>query len=150
MKVTILVDPSFVIITRCLLCLFYAWELEIRFIKKKMHCHYITYMATPLHKNPCTGGHNIYNFGRPFFGHHFYTLSLYRPYPKVEKKIFFKYTNLHFLRIIYLPLGWRSWNLQFLVSLTYRCHIPDLVNIGSVVLEKMLRDDAWQTTDANP
>ena len=33
-------------------------------------------MATPLHKNPCPGGHEIYNFGRPFRGHHYYTLSL--------------------------------------------------------------------------
>ena len=26
----------------------------------------MTYMATPLHKNPSPGGHEIYNFGRPF------------------------------------------------------------------------------------
>ena len=41
-------------------------------------------MAMPLHKNPCPGGHEIYNFGRPFLGLHYYTLSLYGP----EKKIF--------------------------------------------------------------
>ena len=53
-------------------------------------------MATPLHKNPCPGGHEIYNFGRPFLGHHYYTLSLYGLCPRVEKekKIFFqKYIN---------------------------------------------------------
>ena len=25
----------------------------------------MTYMATPKHKNPCTWGHEIYNFGKP-------------------------------------------------------------------------------------
>ena len=30
----------------------------------------------PQHKNPCPGGHIIYNFGRPFLGHHYYILSL--------------------------------------------------------------------------
>ena len=33
-------------------------------------------MATPLRKNPCPGGHEIYNFGRPFLGHHYYILNL--------------------------------------------------------------------------
>ena len=39
-----------------------------------MHFHYITYMATPHHKNPCPGGHVIYNVGTPFLDHHYYTL----------------------------------------------------------------------------
>ena len=34
-------------------------------------------MTTPLHKNPCPEGHEIYNFGRHFFGHHNYTLCLF-------------------------------------------------------------------------
>ena len=33
-------------------------------------------MATPWHKNTCPGGHEIYNFGRPFLGHYTYMLSL--------------------------------------------------------------------------
>ena len=37
---------------------------------------YMTYMAPPQHKNPCPGGHEIYNFGRPFLGHFYYALSL--------------------------------------------------------------------------
>ena len=46
------------------------------------------------------------------------------------------------------PLGGGSWNLQFLVSLPYRCHIPNLVKIGPVVLEKkMLTHDGRRTTD---
>ena len=41
------------------------------------------------------------------------------------------------------PWGGGSYNLQFLVSLLYRCYTPKLVQIGSVyvVLEKMLTDD---------
>ena len=40
-----------------------------------------------------------------------------------------------------------SWNLQFLVSLPYRCYVPNLVKIGSVVLEKkMLTDDTRRRT----
>ena len=103
----------------------------------------MTYMATSRHKNPCPGGHEIYNFcntfhghhycqvslsdlclgiektifnafslydlyglapapeslpwwsliynfGNPFLGHHYYTLSFTEPCPEIEKKIFFK------------------------------------------------------------
>ena len=70
MKFTILVDPSFVIINILSLsdlCL----GVEKKIFKEIMHFHYMTYMATPLHKNPCPGGHEIYNFGRPFLGHHY-------------------------------------------------------------------------------
>ena len=30
----------------------------------------------PLHQNHNPGGHDIYNFGRPFLGHYHFTLSL--------------------------------------------------------------------------
>ena len=47
----------------------------------------------------------------------------------------------------YLPFGWGSWNLQFLVSLPYRCYIPNLVRIGPVVSEeKMLTHDGRRQT----
>ena len=48
----------------------------------------MTYMATPLHQNPSPGGHEIYNFGRPFLGRHNYILSLSNLGLGVEKKIF--------------------------------------------------------------
>ena len=35
----------------------------------------MTYMAMPQCKNPCPWGHESYNFGRPFLGHHYYILS---------------------------------------------------------------------------
>ena len=38
--------------------------------------------------NPCPGGHENYNFGGPFLGHHFYILSLSDLCLVVEKMIF--------------------------------------------------------------
>ena len=58
-----------------ILTLFNLW-LGV-FLIEIMHFHYITFMTTPLHKNPCPEGHEIYNFGRHFFGHHNYTLCLF-------------------------------------------------------------------------
>ena len=59
-----------------------------KIFKEIMHFHYMTYMATPMYKNPCPGGHEIYNFGRSFLGYHNYALGLYGPCSGVEKKIF--------------------------------------------------------------
>ena len=49
----------------------------------------MTYMATSLHKNHRSGGHEIYNFGRTFLGHHYCTcqLNLFDLCLGVEKKI---------------------------------------------------------------
>ena len=44
------------------------------------------FMATPLHKTPCPGSHEIDNFGRPFLGHHNYLLGLSDLGLGVEKK----------------------------------------------------------------
>ena len=41
----------------------------------------MTYMATPEHKNPCPRGHEIYNFIRPFLGHHYY--RIYSPISRI-------------------------------------------------------------------
>ena len=43
-------------------------------------------MATPYHKNPSPGGHEIYNFGTPFLGHHYYILNLSDLCVGVKKK----------------------------------------------------------------
>ena len=48
----------------------------------------MTSMATPLHPNPSPGGHEIYNFGRPILGHHYYILSMSEPCPGVKNKTF--------------------------------------------------------------
>ena len=42
----------------------------------------------PHHKNPCPGGHEIYNFGRPFLGYHHLVLSLSEVCLGVEEQIF--------------------------------------------------------------
>ena len=41
-----------------------------------MHFHYMPIMATPQHKSPCPGGHEINNFDRPSPAYYYYTLSL--------------------------------------------------------------------------
>ena len=46
------------ILTLSVLCL----GEEKTIFKEIMHFHYMTYMVTPQHKNPCPGGHEIYNF----------------------------------------------------------------------------------------
>ena len=59
--------------------------VEKKILKEIMHFHHTTYMATPLHKNPCPGGHEIYNFGRPFLVHHYYIIGLSDLYLSEEK-----------------------------------------------------------------
>ena len=103
-------------------------------------------MTTPHHRNPCTRGHEIYNFGRGFLAHHYYIFSLSARCTGV-KKIFKQIQQFYtFYPQITSPLGGGSWNLQFLVSLPYRCYISNLVNIGPVVLEKKMltHDDGRQ------
>ena len=68
--------------------------------KKIMHFHYMTYMATPNTRTPAPGGHEIYNLGRPFLGHHYYILCLSEPCPGVEKNM----RNVSILPPNYLPL----------------------------------------------
>ena len=42
-------------------------------------------MATPKHKNPYYGGHEIYNFGWTYLDHHYIILSLSGLCLEVEK-----------------------------------------------------------------
>ena len=68
--------------------------VEKTFLKKIMHFHNMSYMTTPLHKNRCPRGHEIYNFGKPFLAYHYYILGLSDLCLVVEKKIFLKkYSN---------------------------------------------------------
>ena len=60
-------------------------EKRRTFFKETMHFHYITYMATPQHKNR---GHEIYNFGRPLPGHQNFILTLSVLCLGVESNIF--------------------------------------------------------------
>ena len=61
-------------------------------------------MATPLHKNPCHGGHEIYNFGRALL----ITIGLLCMDHAPEKRLRFLFSNasiLHFLPQITSPWG---------------------------------------------
>ena len=57
-----------------------------------MFFHYLTY-GIALAQELLPGGHEIYNFGRPFLGHHYYILSLSDLSLGVEKKIFKEITH---------------------------------------------------------
>ena len=41
--------------------------------EETLHFHYMT---LPKYKNPCPGGHKIYNYGIPYLGHHYYIFCL--------------------------------------------------------------------------
>ena len=63
-------------------------------------------MTTPQFKTPCTGAHEIYNFGRLFLWSSLLidTLSLSEPCPRVEKNFFLKTIDFTLLPQNYLPL----------------------------------------------
>ena len=77
MKFTIWVDPSFKSHHNYILNWSYPCLGVKKILKGIMYFHNMTYMATPQRKNPCLGGHEIYNLGRPFLGHHQNILSLF-------------------------------------------------------------------------
>ena len=75
-------------------------------------------MVTPLHKNPCPGGHEIYKFGRPFLGHHYYILVFSDQCLEVEKKIFKKYSNFTLFTPNLPPFKWGVMKFTILCLLT--------------------------------
>ena len=105
MKFTILVHPSMVINTIYIFSLSdqCLGEQRKRYFKEIMHFHYMTYMATPQHKNPDPGGHEIYNFGRPFLGHHYYILGLSDLCLGVEKKIVKEIMQIQYMTPMAMP-----------------------------------------------
>ena len=54
-------------------------------LKQTMHFHHMT--ITLQQKDPWSEGHEIYSFGRPFLGHHYYIHSLPDLCPGVDKTI---------------------------------------------------------------
>ena len=99
------------------------------------------YMTTPQHKNPYPGCHEIYNFGKPFLGHHSYILSLTDQCLGVEEKILKEIQQFY----IFYPKITFPWQgvMKFLFSLPYRCYIPNLVRI----LEKRINGERRTTHD---
>ena len=88
-------------------------------------------MATPLHKKPCPGGHEIYTFGRPFFGYHYYTLSfVWTMLRSREDDLLKKYVNFTLSTLkITSPLSGGYEIYHFLSSCP-----TNFVKIGSIVL----------------
>ena len=62
----------------------------------------MTYGHT-LAKNPCLRSHEIYNFGRPFLGHHTCILTLSVLCLEEEKKIFKEIMHFHYITFIEMP-----------------------------------------------
>ena len=139
MKFTILVHPSFVIITIHLFCLIYAWV-----VKEIMQFHFMTYLTTPQHKNPYPMGHDIYNFGRPLFGHLYYILGLSDLCLGVEKTILKEIMQFHYC----LPIrdSAQSYaSLHFLFSV-YREKLESTIDnimmlpvIGQYIVRRSIR-----------
>ena len=80
---------------------------------------------------PCPGGHEIYNFGGPFLGHHYYNLNLPDLCLGVEKKIFKEIMYFHYMTYMATPskripaLG--ACNLQFWWTLPWSSLLLHLV-----------------------
>ena len=92
--------------------------VEKMIFKEIMHFYYMTYMATPQHKNPYPGGHEIYNFGRPSLGHHYYihVNGLSDLCLGVEKKIFKEIQQFTLLPQNDLPFGWGGHEIYNFLS----------------------------------
>ena len=56
-----------------------------------------------LAQEPCPRGHEIYNFGGPFRGHHYYILGLSNLCLGVEKKIFKEIMHFHYMTYMATP-----------------------------------------------
>ena len=65
----------------------YDFLLKMLTVAYQLSSFYVK-MPTPEHRNPCLGGHDIYNMNRTFIGYHNDILSLSDLWLAVEKKIF--------------------------------------------------------------
>ena len=70
--------------------------VEQTILKQIMHFHFMTYIATPKHKNPALG-YEIYIFDRPLLGHHYDKLGLFDLCQGVKKKIFTEIMHVHYM-----------------------------------------------------
>ena len=60
-------------------------------------------MATTYPKNPCPGGHESYNFGRPYLSHKYYILSLSDLCMGVKMKILKELMQFHYMTFMPRP-----------------------------------------------
>ena len=80
----------------------FVWLMPQSRREEILHFHYMTYMTMAQYKNSCPKGHKIYNFGRPFLGHHYYILSLSDLCMGADKKIFKEIMHFHYTGMSYL------------------------------------------------
>ena len=120
--------------------------VEKEIFKEIMHFHYIIHMATPKNMNPCPWGHTIYNFGRPFLGNHYSSLSLTELCPRSREDFLRHTSKLHFLPKIKFPLGWGGGHeINNFLSLQATDGTVD-AKFGKAVLKKMFTNDARRTS----
>ena len=60
------------------------------------------YLVTPEHSNPITGGHEMYNFSRPFLSHSYRIIRRSKLRLGVENKIF---KEIHQVYTYYYRIG---------------------------------------------
>ena len=95
-------------------------------------------MATPLQKNTCPGVHEI--FVDPFLVIISIHLVCMNHMHRSRENIFFQ--EMHqFFTPKSPPIGAMIRKFTIFVALPHRCYMPNLVNSGPVVLEKMLTYD---------
>ena len=74
-------------------------QTELKYIRQDFPNHFIHFLydlyGHALAQEPLPGGHEIYNFGRPFLGHHYYKLSMSDLCLRVEKKTFEEILHFH-------------------------------------------------------
>ena len=110
---------------------YHILSLSNLWVYKTILEEYMTYMVTPLKKNPCHGSHEIYNSGRPISGYHFYIRSLCDQYPRyLKKQSFFLYDfHGHVPSIEFLPVG-HEINNFCRSALRHHYFILSLSNLG--------------------
>ena len=74
-----------------------------------MYFHYLTYMARLICKNPCPGGHEIYNLGRPVLCHRYYILIAG---PISKQRTFFTLWSM-----------FQKFGSEDLITLMIRCNV---------------------------
>ena len=87
----------------------------------QLYCHAL------VHKNPCPWGYEIYNFGGPFLGHHYYSPSLSKPCLRVEK-----YINFTILTPKLPPIEVGVMKFRILVNhslIGHQCYIHSLSDL---------------------
>jgi hypothetical protein len=96
--------------------------------------------ALPWGQNYYPEDYKFHNFSKGLLALHHHAFSFSTTCVVVEKKIIENWSILgSFCPAPKAPGGQRPWNSQPLFPFTHRCYKPNLVEIGSAVLEKKLK-----------